>query len=102
MGIESGDLFLASLLGKRREVVGIIATGGSEEKQWVVFKSERNLNMSMAEGMEPKRGEGKGQVETIPWSLDWTEREEVGCGPQMGGWTDQEEESLAFRHEGRG
>lgn len=65
---------------------------GCEEKRWVVFKSERNLNMSMAEGIEPRGGEGKGQVETIPWSLDWMEREEAGSGPQVGGCANQEEE----------
>lgn len=29
-------------------------------------------------------------------------REEVISRPQAGGWADQEEESLAFRQEGRG
>lgn len=43
----SVDLFLVAFSGKRREIVGIVATGACEEKGWVTFKSGRNLIMSM-------------------------------------------------------
>lgn len=70
------------MLGKRRKTVGIAARGLCEEKQRVVFQSERNLIMSMGQGDRAKRGSGVGTGrENIQWSLDWKEREEVGSGP---------------------
>lgn len=44
--------------------------------------------------------EGAGGESSV--ELGARKREEVVSRPQAGGWAEQEEESLAFRHEGRG
>lgn len=65
--------------------------GGCEEKQWVIVQSGRNSIMSVGQGDTSKRGSGVGRGrENIQWSLDRKERGEVGSGPQVGRWTDQE------------